>query len=337
MKQSILGILSSLVSAMKDNSQKYHALIIPLIDSSVNVHSDTYIHLVEDALDLWEAVLQQTPSAAVPAIVPLVPHLFPMMEAGSDTLPKALNITETYIYLTPHQMLSSIGTILTPLTNLLNGSRREITGSVLSIAELLMRSALEVGGDDALTALTSRLLEANFLQTVVGGLHGAYEAHRSTGPNRSKTWLDVLVETDYLSLCSRLALSSPSLLINAITAATPNEQIEDTIQWVLSEWFRHLDNISHPEKKKLNCLALTGLLQTGQPWILTHLQDLMAIWTEVILELYDDEDAKGDCLLYHDPDALKGERETAEEERQRKVCLQYEFLPLRCNAEFLIV
>ncbi|KAL8705384.1 MAG: hypothetical protein Q9201_001503 [Fulgogasparrea decipioides] len=319
LKQNILAILSSLMSAMKANSQKYHQLIIPLIDSSVNVQSDTYVPLVEDALDLWEAVLQQTPSTAVPSLLPLVPRLFPIMEAGSDTLPKVLSITETYVYIAPHQMLSSASTILVPLTSLLNGSKREIIGSILNVIELLMRSALQVGGNEALTALTSHLLEAGLLQTVVGALHGAYEAHQSIGPNRSKTWLDVLVETDYLSLLSRLSLSSPGLLLDAVRAATPNDRLDTTIKWMLSEWFRHLDNISHPEKKKLNCLALTALLQTGQSWILSHLQDLMSIWTEAVLELYDEDNTGGDYLLYRDPDSLKGERETAEEERQREL------------------
>ncbi|KAL8733431.1 MAG: hypothetical protein Q9181_003578 [Wetmoreana brouardii] len=319
LKQNILAILSSLMSAMKANSQKYHQLIIPLVDSSVNVQSDTYVPLVEDALDLWEAVLQQTPSTAVPSLLPLVPRLFPVMEAGSDTLPKVLSITETYVYIAPHQMLSSVSTILVPLTSLLNESKREITGSILNIIELLMRSAHQVGGNEALTALTSQLLEAGLLQTVVRGLHGAYEAHQSTGPHRSKTWLDVLVETDYLSLLSRLSLSSPGLLLDAVRAATPNDRLDTTIKWMLSEWFRHLDNISHPEKKKLNCLALTALLQTGQSWILLHLQDLMSIWTEAVLELYGEDKSKGDYLLYRDPDSLKGERETAEEERQREL------------------
>ncbi|KAL8689874.1 MAG: hypothetical protein Q9218_004551 [Villophora microphyllina] len=318
-KQSILGILSTLMSALQGDSQKYHHLVIPLIDSSVNVQSDTYDQLVEDALGLWEASLQRAPSAAVSQLVPLASRLFPMLEGGSDVLPTALGIVETYVYLAPHEMLQSTGTLLPPLTNLLKGARREVTGSVLSIVELLMRSASEVGGNEALTALTLQLLSAQFLQTIVVGLHGAYESHQTTGPHRSKTWLDILVETDYLSLLSRLALSSPDLLLSALDAAMPEQRQGETIDWILSEWFRHFDNISHPEKKKLNSLALTALLQTNQPWVLIHLQDLMTVWTEVILEFYNDEGATTDCLMYSNPDALKDDHKTAEEERQRKL------------------
>ncbi|KAL8855507.1 MAG: hypothetical protein Q9178_007861 [Gyalolechia marmorata] len=321
LNQSILGILSSLISAIKDESRKYHSLLLPLINSSVDINSETRVYMLEDALDLWVNTLQQIPSSAVPNVVPLVPHLFPMLEVGSDTLRKALEIAETYVYLAPAQMLASTGMILAPLTSLLKDCKREVTGLVLSIVELLMRSALELGGTAALMTFTSRLLEVNFLAIIVSGLHGAHEAHQTTGPHRAKTWLDVLVETDYFSILARLALADPKLLIDAVKAARPNEPFETTISWLLPEWFRHLDNISHPEKKKLSCLAVTALLQTGQPWIMEHLQDLMAGWTELVVELYDNEEKKDDCLVYEDVDAIKSPRETAEEEGQRKLML----------------
>ncbi|KAL8922668.1 MAG: hypothetical protein Q9208_004981 [Pyrenodesmia sp. 3 TL-2023] len=319
MKQSVLGILSSLMAAMKGNSRKYHSLIIPLIDSSVDNDSPNRVYLLEDAIDLWATVLQQTPPTGVAAVVPLVPHLFPMLEAGSDTLRRGLEITETYFYLAPSQMLASIDVFLPSFVNLLESAKREVAGSVLSIVELAIRSALKLGGQNSLVTLTSQLLHYNFLQTMLSGLRSAHQAHEGSGPNRSKTWLDILVETDYLSILSRLALSSPNLFIDATKAAVPDEQFDTFVEWLLREWFRHLDNISHPEKKKLNTLALTALLQTGQSWILGHLQDLMAVWTEVVLELYDDDSADRDCLIYTDPDALKGEDETAEQEGQRKL------------------
>ena len=321
MKQSILGILSSLMAAIKSESRRYHPLIVPLIDNSVNISSETRVYLLEDAMDLWAVVLQQTPPTAVADVVPLVSHLFPMLEAGSDTLRKALEITETYIYLTPLQMLTSVHIFLPPFVNLLENAKREVTGLVLGIVQVMIQSAITLRENDALSTLLARLFEFDFLKIIVSGLRGAHEAHQTSGPNRSKTWLDVLVETDYLSILSRIVLVSPTLFIDAVKAANAEEQFEITVKWLLSEWFRHLDNISHPEKKKLNCLALTALLQTGQPWILERLQELMTLWTEVALELYDEEDGKGyDYMIYDDLGALQAPDETAEQEGQRKVC-----------------
>ena len=323
-KQAILGILSSLVSSTKGSSQKYHSQVIPLIDSSVDVRSETYIQLAEDAMDLWEAILQQTPASNVPDLLRLVPRLFPMLEAGSDNLGKALKIMEKYIYVAPKEMFSVAGPILFPLASLLAGSKREIAGSILDIVELLVQTGFAVGGPDAVYQLVQILFETRFLQTLVEGLRGAHEAHQSTGPNRVKTWLDILIETSYLSALSRLAISSPDLLLNAISATCPNEEIDHAMTWFLTEWFTHLDNISHPDRKKLSCLALTGLLRTGQTFILTRLQELMAMWTEIALDLYDDEGEKStsDSLVYSNMDALKGEQETLQQERSRTVSFQ---------------
>ncbi len=318
MKQSVLGIISTLMASMKGNSRHYHSLLIPLIDSSVNKDSPNRIYLLEDAIDLWATVLQQTPTNGVDSVMPLVPHLFPMLEAGSETLRRGLDITETYFYLAPSQMLASIEMFLPSFVSLLQNAKREATSSILSIVELAVRSTLHLGGHDRLATLTSQLLQSNFLQILLSGLRGAHQAHESSGPNGRSTWLDVLIEADYLSILSRLALADLNMFIYAMHAAVPSEQFHTLIKWLLREWFRHLDNISHPEKKKLNCFALTALLQTGQSWIMEHLQDLMAVWTEVALELYDD-DANLDCLIYTDPDAMKGEDETAEQEGQRKV------------------
>ncbi|KAL8713164.1 MAG: hypothetical protein Q9220_002685 [cf. Caloplaca sp. 1 TL-2023] len=322
-KQSVLGILTSLTAAIKDSSQQYHNLIIPLIGNAVDVDSSTRVYLIDDALDLWSTLLHRTSLSAVPSVLPLVPHLFPMLQADSEILRKALELMETYIYLAPLQFLSSTNLYFGRFTTLLKaGSKREAAGLVLTLIELLIRSALETKQMDTMTDLISRLLEANILQTMLEGLHNAHEAHATTGPNRHQTWLDVLVETDFFTVFSRLAIASPTIVLDAIRAAIPGQEVGTSMNWILTEWFRHLDNISHPEKKKLNGLALTALLQTGEVWILEHLQELVALWTELVFELYENEEKVQDCFVYEDPELLKSEEETAEEARQRTLLLE---------------
>ncbi|KAL8869219.1 MAG: hypothetical protein Q9174_004434 [Haloplaca sp. 1 TL-2023] len=321
-KQTILGILTSLVTSTKITSQQYHSRIIPLIDNSVDVQSGTYIQLGEDAMDLWEAILQQTPASNVPDLLRLVPRLFPLLETGSSNLVKALKMMETYIYLAPNEMLFfSANTMLSPLAGLLGGSKREVAGSILDIADLLMQTATAIDGPPGLWKFANNFLQTRFLQVVVEGLRGNHQARQTTGPNRVQTWLDVLVETRYLSTLARLTILTPDLLIDAVSNIYSNEPIEHAMTWILDEWFSHLDNMSHPDGKKLNCLALTALLRTGQAYILTRLQELMTMWTEVALDLYEDEgeDKPNDSLVYLDIDALKGEQETLQQGLTRKM------------------
>ena len=322
MKQSILAMLSELISAMRDESRKYHSLIVPLVSSSVEAKSATRVYLLEEAMDLWVVILQQTLYPCPPQILALAQHLFPMLDSASDTLRKAIEITEQYIYLAPHEMLGSTEIILSPFAAQLDSLKRETVGDVLNIADLLVRSALEIDGVKSLTTLTSHLLTSRFLQTLLSGLQGTFKHHQATGLNRNSTkatWVDILVETDYLTFLARYAIASPSFFLDVLKAGCPNERLIDTIAWLLPEWFSHLDNISHSEKKKLNCLALTALMQIGEPWIMNRLQELMTLWTELVLELYDEE-SKGDFLMYYDTETLKLEHESPAGERRRKVC-----------------
>ena len=302
---------------MQAESRRYDSLIIPLIQSSIKPDSESRVYLLEDALELWSTVLSQTPSPASSEIVSLVQYLFPMFEVGSETLRKALEITESYIYLIPSEFLASAALVFNPFGLLLGSVKPEASDMVTSLVELLIRSADRLGGVSAVRELTQSMVSSNLLSSLLSGLHDAYLAHQTTGPNRKKPSIDGVVETDYLNICARLAVANPSLLLSGLEAALQHSKMDGSshqgrvTEWLLTEWFSHMDNIGHSAHKKLNCLALTSFLETGQPWILSHLQSLMTVWTDVVAEIVADfslEEGKADyrdSLVYSDPSAHK--------------------------------
>lgn len=307
MKQAILGILSGLVTSLGTDSQKYHSLILPLIQSSIEPDSETRPYLLEEALELWAAILEQTPTPASSEMVSLVQYLVPNFDTASDACRKSLEITEAYLYLIPSEILSDVLLLLHPFSDLLTAPTREVSGLVTHLIELLLRQADVVGGIAAMESLAQSLVESKILHRLLTGIKDAYDAHQTTGPNRRYPSIDGVVETDYLNVLARLAICSPNLLNSAVQTARPNSSID----WLLAEWLEHMDNISHPNQKKLNCMAVTSLLATGEPWILSRLQSLMSLWTDVITELVTDYDdgqgnaIKRDCLVYTSPDAFK--------------------------------
>lgn len=318
MKQSILAVLSELVTSMQEDSQRYHSDIIPLISNSVDIGTENPFHLLEDAMDLWSVILVHTPSPASDGIKSLAHHLFPLYDTSSEALVKALNITESYILLIPQEFLVESPRLLTPFTSILENAKRDIIGLITGIVELLIRSAEFLGGVKAVSDLTTNLVYTGFLRKLLLGLQEAYSAHQTTGPNRALSSIDGIEETDYLCVLARLALSEPSVFLSALQAALPNEDPNPTISWLLTEWFSHFDNVGDPARKKLFCLALTALLQSTQPWILTRLQELMTIWTDTITELVD-TDTGLDCLLSKpDHDECP---ESAHRQRQKKLYL----------------
>ena len=339
MKQSILTILVALINSMYNQSERFQYIILPLIQSSVDPSSESRTYLLEDALDLWSATLVQAPTST-PEILALVDNLFPMFDTAADTLRKALEITESYIYLAPDAMLQASLRFFSSFAALLaTKPKREASGLITRLVELNIQVAERLGGSNAVTHLTSVLLDSNLLLQLISSLKSAHDAHQTTGPNRVASSIDGMVETDHFSVIARLAFASPSAFAQAITVLSPSlgSGFEVTMSWLLTEWFSHFESIGSPERKKLSCLALTALLEAApQKWIMGRLQELMGVWTDVVTECMDypeqndgDEEQAGhvagrdwgpgrDVLVFHDPDGLKPTDRPEAEESGRK-------------------
>ncbi|KAJ5444209.1 uncharacterized protein N7458_008081 [Penicillium daleae] len=300
MKQAILTLLSSLIHSLKQESARYHALILPLIQSSVHPESDTIVYLLDEALELWTAIIMQTPSPASPEILSLLPAVLPILEQGTDAAPQGLQIIESYILLAPQAVLSDEFRLplLTTLQTLLQFTTKQRTGVVPRLVDMMIRGAEAVdGGSEAsYSAISQSLLDSSFLHSLLEGLYTAHEASQTTGPNRKTSYVVGVVETDYYSVLARLALANPTIFASAVAAATNSTQ-EQTLTWLITEWFSHYDNIGSVNQKKLHALALTQLLAIQAPpsdpshpapppaYILSHLQSYLTIWTDIIIEL----------------------------------------------------
>ncbi|OJJ39480.1 hypothetical protein ASPWEDRAFT_180880 [Aspergillus wentii DTO 134E9] len=334
MKQAILTLLSSLIHSLKQDSARYHSLILPLIQSSVEPGSDTLIYLLDEALELWSAIIMQTPSPASPEILSLLPALFPIFEAATDSVPQALQIAESYIILAPQEVLSDRIRfhLLTSFESLLQITTRQRLGIVPRLVELIIRGAETVdgGSEQSYQVLAQSLLDSSFLASLLEGLHSAHEASQTTGPNRKTTSVYGVVETDYFSVLARLALANPKIFVSAVSAATATSD-EQVMTWILTEWFLHYDNIGSVNQKKLHALALTQILTLNGPdsqpphYILNHLQSYLNIWTDIVTELSegageDPNDPRGGDYLVVWNNAQTGkydENEPPENERRR--------------------
>ncbi|KAJ5678871.1 hypothetical protein N7462_007115 [Penicillium macrosclerotiorum] len=300
MKQAILTLLSSLIVSLKQESARYHSLILPLIQSSVHPDSETLVYLLDEALELWTAIIMQTPSPASPEILSLLPSVLPILEQGTDSAPQGLQIIESYILLAPQAVLSDEFRLplLAALEQLLSYTTRQRSGVVARLVDMMIRGAQTVdGGSEAsYSAISRSLIDSSFLQSLLEGLFTAHEASQTTGPNRKTSYVVGVVETDYYSVLARLALANPTIFASAVAAATNTTQ-EQTLSWLVTEWFSHYDNIGSVNQKKLHALALTQLLALQGPsanlsqpapppsYILNHLQSYLNVWTDIIIEL----------------------------------------------------
>ncbi|KZF24473.1 ARM repeat-containing protein [Xylona heveae TC161] len=322
MKQAILTILTRLITSMKDDSRRYHEMILPLIKSAVEPESETRVYLLEDALDLWASIIVQTPSPASPDVLSLAPYLLSIFELGTETLRQALDITESYVLLAPGEMLTDEmrNNLIGGLASLLGTLKADANGIVTHLMEVAIRAANTLGGEQAVEVMGKSLLDTNFLAKVLEGLRESWEAHQTTGPNKKYSSIDGIVETDYFSVLARLSLASPRIFVGLMEAAgmSRGESFEQTLKWILDEWFSHFENVGDPDKRKLMCLALTRLLESGETWILSRLQDLIIMWTDVIIELQEGAEDKGGDLIYWDAEGLKPDTPEAPEDERRR-------------------
>ncbi|KAF2230261.1 ARM repeat-containing protein [Viridothelium virens] len=318
MKQAILTILARLVSSMKAESRKYHLMALPIIKGALEPDSETRVYLLEDALDLLANILEQTDQPTPQALLGIVPYLLKVLDLGTDTLRKALEIVESYFLFLPSEMLhdSLRLPLIHSLDSLLGSLKADGNGVLTHLFEVIILQAESIAGERAVEITVTDLLNSYFLPNLLNGLHSSYLAHCTTGPLARESLVDGAIETDYFTMLSRLMIASTRITLTAIeparsvsntskarpsNAAEAPEPFEKTMSWLLEEWFSHFPDIPSLPVRKLHCLALTNLLATTQPFILNRLQDLMTVWTSVIIELRtsdESKDVKSDSLVY---------------------------------------
>jgi hypothetical protein len=298
MKQAILTILARLTNAMKADSRTFHTSFLPIIQSAIEPGSETQVYLLEDALDLWSSILAQTPSAPEPTppeLLNLMQYLLPLFSMDNDTLRKAIELTESYLLLAPAAVLADSFRpgLLAALTELMGNLKPEASGKISHLMQTIIRGADGLGGEQAIKIVAADLVSSSFLAKLMEGLHAAWAFHQSHGPYQEKPdrAVDGVVETDYFSVFARIGMASPAILLDSLSAVG-GADLEKTLTWLLEEWFGHIENIGDSPNKKLMTLVLTRLLETGTPWILGRLQNLIVVWTDVLGELLDGMDDK---------------------------------------------
>ncbi|KAF2731946.1 ARM repeat-containing protein [Polyplosphaeria fusca] len=316
MKQAILTMLARLTNAMKADSRSFHVSFLPIIQSAIEPGSETQIYLLEEALDLWASIIAQSPSAPEPSspdLLNLLPYLLPLYSQDNETLRKAIEITEAYLLLSPSSVLADDfrRPLLSSLADLVADVKANAQGTITHLMECIIRGAEGVGGEDAIKVVVADLISSGFLAKVMEGLHGAWSHHQSHGPYRElpSRAVDGIVETDFFTILARIGLASPNMLLEAIQSVGGGD-LKKQLDWLLEEWFGHIENVSESTSRKLMCLTLTRFLEGNQEWMLAQLQNLMTAWTDVLGQLLEGCDDPSSDFLYWPAEPFPSRRDT---------------------------
>ncbi|KAK8074850.1 hypothetical protein PG997_009513 [Apiospora hydei] len=299
MKQAVLTILQSLVMSMQSESQRFHHIVIPLISEAVQEGSDVYVYLIDEALELWHNVLLQSAPPLPQELVGLLTHAVRHLEAHTEHHMMILAVVHSYLILAPEAVLDNQHRqgLLKGFAATYTANNREQSAMATKQIETLIRCAHELGGVDGLKLICQDLVETGFLKFMLEGIHDAYEAH-------------------YFSIFSRIALADPAIFTELVASLGPLEQVWP---WLSAEWFYSFDCMADTLRQKLNLLALTRIVELGQPMqelLLGQLQDFLTMWTGVFAQVMDEEKPGVDATVMPAP-AEATEWDTPRDVRER--------------------
>ncbi|KAG6041643.1 hypothetical protein E4U41_003081 [Claviceps citrina] len=311
-KQAIIAIFAALVMSMGETSQRYQSFMIPLLTEAARPGSDLHVHLIDESLELWNAILMQSKAPLAPEVLALADLALPLLEYQSETASQALSVVESYILIAPSAMLEDglRRHTLTALSGTLDSKSREQVRLGTVCIEDLIRAATELGGSDGISVIIQDLLETGFMNRIMTNLHDAWEANQTTGPNRKVSKLNTVTEGDYFAILARVALAEPGLFVQMLATFGGLDQVWP---WLAAEWFSYLSSMDHPERQKLYLLGLTRLLELPSPMqelTLARLQDYFDMWTLVTIEVQEGNVSGPDTLLWHEHELESTEYDT---------------------------
>ena len=290
-KQSVLAITSALVESMRAESQRYQALVIPLLREAMSPESALHIHLIEESVELWKAILTQSSPPLNPDLAQMVQLALPLLEYESEVASECLEIVHSYILLAPQDILADAlrRPTLAALAKTMDSKSRNQSRLGAKSIELVVRVAEELGGTQGVSVVVRDLLEIGLLRTMLEDLHSAWESNQTTGPNKKPSKINSVKEADYFAILARVALADPALFVTVVGGfGSPFDQVW---RWLGTQWFANFDLMGDIEREKLSCLALTRLWELPeaalQDLVLGCLQDYLSMWTSVVTELAD--------------------------------------------------
>lgn len=136
---SILVTFTALVNALNEHCQPLQVPGAAIIVQSVDLTSEAHVYLLEDGLDLWHALLKRS-SMLSNEMMALLPVLVQHLAAGTDVLPRCLQILESYLLIdAPAVLQVCCSDLFAVIENLLGDLKLEAVKAILHALDTILR------------------------------------------------------------------------------------------------------------------------------------------------------------------------------------------------------
>lgn len=318
MKGIILQTLSNFIAASGENSTMTYSMAVPILKMTVDPQSPYFTYLYEDALPLWQSLVENCPSStpenpnseSINEILSMLPLLITLIKERSESLSLQLKILESYTLLSPVAVAEQSFELFRTFQKYLKYLNIETMTWVTTILGLIV---LQLPIENYVRSL----YESGLLKELIVVLQAE---------------VSPIINVQILNVFSRICINHSSAFVEVLDmTTTPTSQeimdikhahnsgsergideeesnnnggsgsrqnFNNTLELVIYQMVSKFDNMGHPRDRKLNALGVAALLKTGRiNEIQGFLGDIFVMWDQVIEEA--NETDVGDCEIYY--------------------------------------
>ncbi|GLH14983.1 Importin-11 [Gryllus bimaculatus] len=281
---AIVSTLVHLVKALGSSSEALSPFLLPVVQLSTDVQQDSHVYLLEDGLELWLAVLENS-TAMTQELMQLFRNMPPLLENNSENLRTCFYIIQANILLAPEEFLKVYGElIISSCNDMLSDIRSEGIVMTMRLVEMCLRAAPSISVELVKPMLT-RIFEA------------IYKGEEYP-----------IVMSMYLSIMARILLCSREVFSQAVAkvAQLIHESQETVLNRILDVWLDKMALVTQLDRRKLLGLAMASLLTAQSSAVLERFCGILLNVTEVLNDIIktDDMGAQIDSLLLGDSTCL---------------------------------
>ncbi|GJN33503.1 hypothetical protein PR202_gb22112 [Eleusine coracana subsp. coracana] len=286
----LLTALKTFVSSLGFQSPLSYPMLIPILQSGINIDSPDALNLLEDSVLLWEATLSNAPTV-VPQLLDLFPYLVGIVNRSFDYLEATIKIIEDYTIFGGQEFLKSHGASLAKIIDTILGNVND-KGllTALPIVDLLVQSFwVQLFPIEAPPLISGALQKLIFISL-----------SQDDGQNPSRTTVRVssgailarllVMNTNF----SAQLLSEPSLSASIQQAGISVNN--NLLLSLVDMWIDKVDDANVVQQKEY-AMALSVILTLQVPQVIDKLDDILSVCTTVIIgsrEIKTEDDTSGD-------------------------------------------
>uniref|UniRef100_A0A0E0I626 Importin N-terminal domain-containing protein n=1 Tax=Oryza nivara TaxID=4536 RepID=A0A0E0I626_ORYNI len=281
----LLAALRTFISSVGYQSPLSYHMLIPILQSGINVDSPDALNLLEDSVLLWETTLLNAPSI-VSQLLDLFPYLVGIVTRSFDHLEVTINIIEDYIIFGGSEFLKRHGA---SLANILDTIVGNVNDKGLLTALPIIDLLIQLFPQEAPPLISSALQKLIFICLNQDDEHNPSRTtvRASAGAILARL---LVMNTNFTGKL----LSEPALLTSIQqTGISVNNNL---LLSLVDMWIDKVDDANVIQQKEY-AMALSVILTLHVPQVIDKLDDILSVCTTVIMggrEVKTEDDTSGD-------------------------------------------